>query len=87
MDSCALSGLWEVYYDTSVPVSYTHLTYVASKKSMNANNRPDCYWLRSPGYISSYACRINETGYGDIYGLSANTTDFAVRPVLHLRCV
>lgn len=75
------------YYDIRVK-NHARLgantTYVASKKSMNANNRPDCYWLRSPGYISSYACRINETGYGDIYGLSANTTDFAVRPVLHL---
>lgn len=62
----------------------TNTPYVASKLSMNASNRADCYWLRSPGYISSYACRVNEIGYGDIYGLSANTTDFAVRPVIHL---
>ena len=62
----------------------TNTAYVASKRSMNATNRSDCYWLRSPGYISSYACRVNEIGYGDIYGLSTNTSDFAVRPVLHL---
>lgn len=58
--------------------------YLAAKQGMHPVTKGDCYWLRTPGYLSTHATRMNENGYGDIYGMSVNTIRYAVRPVIHL---
>ena len=58
--------------------------YLAKKWGMNATQYGDCWWLRTPGYYSSYTTRVNENGYIDIYGMSSISKKIAVRPVIHL---
>ena len=58
--------------------------YLASKTGMNSSPKGDCYWLRTPGYLPTHATRMNENGYGDIYGMAVSSTRYAVRPVIRL---
>ena len=58
--------------------------YLASKTGMNSSPKGDCYWQRTPGYLPTHATRMNENGYGDIYGMAVSSTRYAVRPVIRL---
>ena len=42
-----------------------------------------CWWLRSPGYISSYASDVFSTGWAD-FDDNVDSTDVAVRPALNI---
>ena len=60
--------------------------YFINTSDMVANNagKACCWWLRSPGYINSYAAYIRAVGYVDAHGDGVSDTAGGVRPVLWL---
>ncbi len=58
--------------------------YLAGKLGMNTSKYGDVWWLRTGGYYSDYATRVNENGYADIYGVAQTSKKVAVRPCIRL---
>ena len=59
--------------------------YTAGTSGMNSVGSADYWWLRSPGYNSYYASRVDSDGWGGYYGRGVvNYGSVGVRPVLHL---
>ena len=53
-------------------------TYINEENSLR-------WWLRSPGYDSSYASYVEFTGYGGRYDCCVDFDFLGVRPVLHIK--
>ena len=48
------------------------------------NGSASCWWLRSPGYYTNYACYVSDDGYIGLSGNNVNNTSGGVRPALWL---
>ena len=56
--------------------------YCYALGAYKASNGNCCWWLRSPGYDSSYAANVTGDGSVYDYGIFVNFSNFAVRPAL-----
>ncbi|OLR62713.1 hypothetical protein BHF69_08505 [Anaerostipes sp. 992a] len=53
--------------------------------SISTANQGNCdWWLRSPGYYTYCATRVNSSGYVDNVGYNVYDKDYGVRPALYL---
>ena len=58
--------------------------YNSARKAVDADGDASCWWLRSPGYISSRAASVDYVGSIIIYGSDAYSDSGGIRPALWL---
>lgn len=84
-EACNASYGFNSTFDTNSKTRVsTNTAYTAGKSGMYSVGAADDWWLRSPGYYSTYASRVTDYGCGYYSSRDVNIGNVAVRPALHL---